>query len=81
MVVKNRYFPSSVGALRASMHRAHDQRGQVYKLGELVDKHGRSHWLEPLLDDLGPFVQLQVNDMANMLEVFAKYVIAAIIEC
>ncbi|KAI4226182.1 MAG: hypothetical protein L6R36_003363 [Xanthoria steineri] len=73
MVVKNRYFPSSVGALRASMHRAHDQRGQAYKLGELVDKHGRSHWLEPLLDDLGPFVQLQVNDMANMLEVFANF--------
>lgn len=54
------------------MHRSHDQRSQAYNFGELVDKHGRNHWLEPLLDDLGPFVQLQLNDMANMLEVFAK---------
>ncbi|KAL8910326.1 MAG: hypothetical protein Q9171_004370 [Xanthocarpia ochracea] len=70
--VKNRYFPSSVEALRASMHRAHDQRSKAYKLGELVDKYGQKHWLEPLIDKLGPFVQLQLYDMANMLEVLAK---------
>ncbi|KAL8921570.1 MAG: hypothetical protein Q9172_003969 [Xanthocarpia lactea] len=72
MTVKNRYFPSSVEALRASMHRAHDQRSKAYKLGELVDKYGQKHWLEPLLDELGPFVQLQLYDMANMLEVLEK---------
>lgn len=71
-VVRNRWFPSSVEALRESMHRSHDQRGRAYKLGEMVDKHGRNHWLEPLLDDLGPLIQVQVNDVANMLEVFSK---------
>ena len=54
------------------MHRAHDERSKAYKLGELVDKYGQKHWLEPLLDELGPFVQLQLYDMANMLEVLAK---------
>ncbi|KAL8769398.1 MAG: hypothetical protein Q9209_004626 [Squamulea sp. 1 TL-2023] len=73
VVVKNRYFPSSVEALRASMHRVDDQRSKAYKFGELVDKHGRKHWLQPLLNDLGPFVQLQLNDIANMLEVFANF--------
>ncbi|KAL8999050.1 MAG: hypothetical protein Q9169_002048 [Polycauliona sp. 2 TL-2023] len=72
MVVKNRYFPSTVEELRISMDRANDHKGKTYNFGELVDKHGRKHWLEPLLDELGPFVQLQLNDMANMLEVFAK---------
>ena len=76
MVIKNRYASSSVEALRTSMRRVNDQRSDVYKLGELMDKHGKKHWLEPLLDELGPFVQLQLNDMADMLEVFAKYVIA-----
>ncbi|KAL8810463.1 MAG: hypothetical protein Q9200_002557 [Gallowayella weberi] len=61
-------------ALRESMQRTHGQSSKAYKFGELVDKHGRDHWLEPLLDELGPFMQLQLNDMANMLEVFAKYV-------
>ncbi|KAI4242910.1 MAG: hypothetical protein L6R40_003783 [Gallowayella cf. fulva] len=68
IVIKNRFFPSSVEALRNSMHRTHHERGQACNFGELVDKYGRKHWLEPLLDELGPFMQLQLNDMANMLE-------------
>lgn len=55
------------------MHRTHHERGQACNFGELVDKYGRKHWLEPLLDELGPFMQLQLNDMANMLEVFANF--------
>lgn len=58
--------------MRESMRRGHDQSGEAYNFGELVDKHGRNHWIEPLLDDLGPFVQLQLNDVANILEVFSK---------
>ncbi|KAL8874301.1 MAG: hypothetical protein Q9174_000341 [Haloplaca sp. 1 TL-2023] len=72
-VVRNRWFPTSIEALRGSMHRAHDESAQAYKFGELVDKHGRNHWLEPLLQDLGPFIQLQVNDVANMFEVFSNF--------
>ncbi|KAL9006589.1 MAG: hypothetical protein Q9188_000626 [Gyalolechia gomerana] len=68
VVAKNRYFPSSVEALRESIRRSHDQRSRAYKFGELVDKHGRHHWIEPLLDELGPYVQLQLNDLANILE-------------
>ncbi|KAL8722824.1 MAG: hypothetical protein Q9225_000773 [Loekoesia sp. 1 TL-2023] len=73
IVVRNRYFPSSVKALRESIRRSHDQQSRAYKFGELVDKHGRHHWIEPLLDQLGPYVQLQLNDLVNILEVFAKY--------
>ncbi|KAL8738882.1 MAG: hypothetical protein Q9181_000409 [Wetmoreana brouardii] len=72
-VVRKRWFPSSVESLRESMRRAHDQGRSAYNFGELVDKHGRNHWLEPLLDDLGPFIQVQTNDIANMLEVFANF--------
>ncbi|KAL8674868.1 MAG: hypothetical protein Q9168_000754 [Polycauliona sp. 1 TL-2023] len=61
-----------IKSLGVSLERANDQRSKAFKFGELVDKHGRKHWLEPLLDELGPFIQLQLNDIANMLEVFAK---------
>ncbi|KAL8943688.1 MAG: hypothetical protein Q9216_000887 [Gyalolechia sp. 2 TL-2023] len=60
-------------AMRESIRRSHDQRSGAYKFGELVDKHGRHHWIEPLLDELGPYVQLQLNDLANILEVFANF--------
>ena len=54
------------------MQRAHDSQSKAYKLGEFIDRHGRHNWLEPVMRDLGPYIQLQVGDMANMLEVFSK---------
>ena len=54
------------------MQRTHDSRSKAHKFGELVDKHGRHNWLEPVIKDLGPYIQLQLGDMANMLEVFSK---------
>jgi hypothetical protein len=33
-----------------------------------MDKHGSDDWLEPLLEDLGPYIQVQVADFANFLE-------------
>lgn len=46
----------------------------AYRLGELINKHGREDWLGPLIDEAGPMVQLQLGDLANLLEVFSKYV-------
>lgn len=54
------------------MQRAHDDESKAYKLRELVDKYGDDSWLEPLLDNLGPYIQLQMGDIANLLEVFHK---------
>lgn len=56
------------------MQRARDNQGTAYKFGELIDKHGGEKWLEPLIDELGPYIQLQLGDIANMLEVFNKSV-------
>ena len=72
-VLRNRFYPSSVESLRGSMQRAHDSRSTAYKFSELIDKHGRSNWIEPLMADLGPYVQLQLGDLANMLEVFSNF--------
>ena len=58
------------------MQRALDSQSTASRFGELVDKHGREDWLEPLMEDLGPFIQLQLGDIANMLEVFDKWVVS-----
>ena len=75
-MTKNRYFPTSVGSLRESTHRVFDDQGTASKVGELIDKHGSEKWLEPLIDELGPFIQLQLGDVANMLEVLNKSVLS-----
>ena len=75
IVVKRRYFSANTKSLRESMDRALNRGNTAYKFGELINKHGREEWLEPLIDEMGPYVQLQLNDAANMLEVLAKSVI------
>ncbi len=56
------------------MDRTLERGDAAYKFGEMIDKHGREQWLGPLIDELGPYVQLQLNDLANLLEVLAKLV-------
>ena len=56
------------------MQRALDGQGTTYRIGEIIDKHGRDSWLEPLVDELGPYIQLQLGDIANILEVIHKLV-------
>lgn len=73
-VLRNRYFPTSLQSLRESNQRATAEEGTAYHLGELMHKHGREGWLEPLVEELGPYVQLEAGDLADLLEVFAKYV-------
>ena len=31
---------------------------------ELIDKYGPSDWLDPLMDSLGPYIQLQLGGMS-----------------
>lgn len=56
------------------MQRARDRHQSAFKFGELIDKHGNENWLEPLVKKMGPYVQLQLGDIGNMLEVFVKSV-------
>ena len=73
IVIKSRYFPTSIDSLRTSMQRAHDRNQSAYRFGELIDQHGSENWLEPLMTQMGPYIQLQLGDVANMLEVFANF--------
>ena len=71
-VIRNRYFPSWPHYHRESVKATVSTEGSALALGEIIDRHGRDDWLDPFLDQLGPFVQLQLGDLADYLEVLAK---------
>lgn len=71
-MIRERYYPTSVDAVRESLDRVLKKGAQAYHLGDLVDKHGRDQWLDPLLDELGPYLQLQLGDMADIAEVLSQ---------
>lgn len=69
----NYYYPASTKDLRAAIERSVNRGATALKAGELMDRHGSHDWLEPLLEELGPFIQIQVADLANMLEAFYNF--------
>ncbi|KAM0793877.1 hypothetical protein BDR22DRAFT_816076 [Usnea florida] len=73
IVLKNRFYPTTIESLRSSQRRAVDRSASAKAFSELIDKHGRHDWLDPVMDNLGPYIQLQLGDIANMLEVFNNF--------
>jgi hypothetical protein len=73
-VIYNRYYPSSIDSLRAAARRAVDHETAAFQLGEMIDRHGGDNWVDPFLEQVGPYAQVQINDLANFLEVLYKYV-------
>ena len=72
-VLRNRFFPDTVEAVRQAYTRAADQALKAQAWRELVEKHGDKDWIEPLLDELGPVLQLQLADAADYFEVLANF--------
>lgn len=64
----NFYYPQSLEALRQGIERTMDRGATAIRIGEMMDKHGSDDWLGPLMEELGPFVQLQIVDLASFLE-------------
>ena len=67
-VAMNYYYPTTLSELRAAIERSIDRGTTVLKAGEMMDKHGSNDWLAPLLEQLGPVIQVYVGDFANILE-------------
>jgi hypothetical protein len=72
-VLRNWFYPDSVEAVRQAYARSVDQALKAQAWGELVEKAGHEDWIEPLLDALGPMVQLQLADAADYLEVLTNF--------
>ncbi|KAI9794504.1 MAG: hypothetical protein M1833_000364 [Piccolia ochrophora] len=72
-VLRNYWFPSSAHKLKASIERSSERGATASRFGELLDKHGRDEWLKPMITGVGPSLQLQIGDVANLLEVLSNF--------
>lgn len=71
--MRNRFRKESVRTVRESVGRAIDRETRVQAWGELIQRHGKHEWLEPFLDDIGPMIQLQLGDLADLLEILINF--------
>ena len=43
---------------------------------EFVEKRGDEAWVNSMIEELGPWLFIQLADTANMMEILRKYVLA-----
>lgn len=67
-----RHFFPSIEDIRETTKRAKSRSMEALRLDERVQSGGPEQWLSPLAEDLGPWAQLQLNDLAGLLEVMNK---------
>ncbi|KAK5135362.1 hypothetical protein LTR08_005304 [Meristemomyces frigidus] len=72
-VVSNFYGKHSRTWMRESHNRAGNTKERASLLSELIIRHGSDAWVEPLMEELGPWIQLQLGDLADFLEISASY--------
>ncbi|EED17821.1 hypothetical protein TSTA_116110 [Talaromyces stipitatus ATCC 10500] len=73
ITLKNKFYPSNADAIRESLDRSLDREAQAYHFGEMVDRYGREKWLEPLLDQIAPFIRVQLGDLVTLLEITRNF--------
>ncbi|OCT52744.1 hypothetical protein CLCR_09877 [Cladophialophora carrionii] len=71
--LRNRFRETSIRTVRESVGRAIDRKARVQAWGELIQRHGQHDWLEQFLDEIGPMIQLQLGDLADLLEILVNF--------
>jgi hypothetical protein len=60
--------------LREDIKHREDTQRTALSLTEFIEKQGDENWADDLLRDVGPWLMVQLGDMANFFESVRKYV-------
>jgi len=60
--------------LRKDIKRTEDACVTALSITEFIEKRGDEHWADDIVQALGPWLMLQIADMANAFEALRKYV-------
>lgn len=71
--IRSKLNPSPLRHLRASIQRSTDREKAASEFGEFINRHGGDDWIDPLIQRLGPVLQLQLNDLADFVEITANF--------
>lgn len=72
-VLRSKYRRTTAEAIRDSHERSVNEQQSALKFDELIQTHGPSGWIDPLLEQLGPELQMQLSDTADFLEVLRNF--------
>jgi hypothetical protein len=74
LIVRRRTHGNTLEDLREDIKDRENQRHTALSLTELIVKEGDKNWSDKLLQDLGPWLMVQLADLANFFESLRRYV-------
>ena len=72
LVLRRWYYPPSPETLREDIKRSEDTEQTALNFTQLIEQHGSRGWLDALIQKMGPKSMLQLEDMADALEIIRK---------
>ncbi|KAI9820582.1 MAG: hypothetical protein M1827_004951 [Pycnora praestabilis] len=73
LVIHRRLRPPSIEDLRRDIAATEDMAVTALTLTDYIAKRGDANWVNPLVEELGPWILLQIGDVANGLEVLRNF--------
>lgn len=73
MVMSRQLFGKTIKEVRTDLERTEDQDQAACTLTEYIEKQGGGSWVEKLQEDLGPWLMIQLCDVADLFEILRKY--------
>ena len=78
LVIQRRAHGNTMQDLREDIKHRENQRETALSLTELIVKEGDENWSDKLIEGLGPWLMVQLADLANFFESMRKYVCLAL---
>jgi len=72
LVVERRIHGVTVEDIREDLKRTEDTHRTALSLTEFIEKNGYENWADSILQDLGPWLMIQLADLANFFESLRK---------
>lgn len=72
-IAHSREQPERIQMLKESHDRIGDENATPDTFGEMINRHGSSDWLDPMIENIGPIIQPQVKVLADWMEMFANF--------
>jgi hypothetical protein len=71
-IFRRRFSPPKIEDLRGDLIRVESMEQTAMNLSEFIEKRGEEVWVDPLIEDVGPWLMVQLADLANLMETVRK---------
>ncbi|KAL8636427.1 MAG: hypothetical protein Q9228_006177, partial [Teloschistes exilis] len=73
LVIRRRLYPPTIEDIRDEIKRSEDVDMTALNITQLIEQHGSHGWTDALRQDFGPWLLLQLDDLANILEIWRNF--------